>query len=116
MITVCSSIALAERNGPPLSSRLLYIPHPPHFCALVGGATEKRRMDNLDFKQTLLDLKPGQAATLNYEMFEVVFPPGVEDDRAKDAAHKFAKANGCVIKHHADLREVTFVKDESATD
>ena len=31
-------------------------------------------MDNLNFKQTLLDLKFGQAATLNYEMFEVVFP------------------------------------------
>jgi hypothetical protein len=70
-------------------------------------------MDNLDFKQTLLDLKPGQAATLNYEMFEVVFPPGVEDDRAKDAAYKFAKANGCVIKHHADLREVKLPAEPS---
>ena len=49
-------------------------------------------MEKLDLKKTLQDLKPGQAASLNYEMFELAFPPGVEDDGAKEAAFRFAKA------------------------
>jgi hypothetical protein len=67
-------------------------------------------MEKLDLKKTLQDLKPGQAASLNYEMFELAFPPGVEDDGAKEAAFRFAKANGCVIRHHPAQREVNCVK------
>jgi hypothetical protein len=43
-------------------------------------------------------------------MFELAFPPGVEDGDAKEAAFRFAKANGCVIRHHPAQREVNFVK------
>lgn len=68
-----------------------------------------------DFKKLLADLQPGQAATLNYEMFEVIFPPGVEDDDAKVAAYNFAKAHGCVIRHHESAREVNFVKEAAPT-
>ena len=68
-----------------------------------------------DLKNILADLQPGQAATLNYEMFEVVFPPGVEDDDAKVAAYDYAKANGCVIRHHSNAREVHFVKEGAPT-
>ena len=63
-----------------------------------------------ELENTLRNLKAGQAATLNYEMFELVFPPGVEDDRMKEVVYQFAKSNGCVIDHRPDRREVNFVK------
>lgn len=63
-----------------------------------------------EFQNTLHNLSQGQAATLNYEMIQLVFPPGVEDDDAKEAAYRLAKANGCVINHRADRREVIFIK------
>jgi hypothetical protein len=52
-----------------------------------------------EFKGTLAGLQPGKAAHVNYEMFEVLFPPGIEDDGAKERANSFAKEHGCVIEH-----------------
>jgi hypothetical protein len=63
-----------------------------------------------EFKSTLAGLAPGKAAHVNYEMFEVLFPPGVEDDAAKERARKFAKEHGCAIAHRAHDREVLFVR------
>jgi hypothetical protein len=63
-----------------------------------------------DFKGTLTALQRGNAAHVNYEMFEILFPPGIEDDGAKDRAYKFAKGCGCVIEHCANDRDVLFVK------
>jgi hypothetical protein len=68
-------------------------------------------MDTNDFKQTLLELEPGQCAAVPYEIFEGLFPPGVEDDLSKVAAYTFAKAHGCVIDHQPHKREVLFVKE-----
>jgi hypothetical protein len=48
-------------------------------------------------------------------MFDLVFPPGVEDDGAKDTAYRLAKAHGCVIRHVASRREVSFVKEPAPT-
>lgn len=63
-----------------------------------------------EFKTTLADLQPGKAAHVPYEIFEQLFPPGIEDDGAKDRAYKLARASGCVIDHRANSREVLFVR------
>jgi hypothetical protein len=44
------------------------------------------------FKETCRRLAPGNAAHLNYETFENLSPPGVENDSAKERAYKFAKS------------------------
>jgi hypothetical protein len=63
-----------------------------------------------ELQKTLQGLNQGEAATINYEMFAEVFPPGVEHDDSKEAAYRLAKANGCTIDHQARRRSVTFVK------
>jgi hypothetical protein len=63
-----------------------------------------------DFKQTLNELEPGNCAAVPYEIFDDLFPPGVEDDRAKVAAYAFAKVNGCTIDHRNREKSVYFVK------
>jgi hypothetical protein len=67
-------------------------------------------MELNNLTKTIQNLKQGQAATINYEMFELVFPPGIEHDGSQVAAYRLAKANGCVIDHQAARREVAFVK------
>jgi hypothetical protein len=63
-----------------------------------------------EFKSMLAGLAPGKAAHVNYEMFDILFPPGVEDDGAKGRAYDLAKEHGCIIEHRARNREVVFVK------
>lgn len=64
-----------------------------------------------EFQKTLAGLLPGKCAEVPYEIFEQLFPPGIEDDRAKGAAYAFAKASGCVIDHQAHKLAVLFVKE-----
>ena len=73
---------------------------------------KEKDMDKSDFKQTLIDLVPGQCAAVPYEIFADLFPPGVEDDGAKQMAYTFAIAHGCVIDHQPHKREVLFVKEK----
>ena len=56
-------------------------------------------------------MKAGQYARMPYDVFEVLFPPGKEDDGAKEAASKFAKANGCRIENKQSDGAVWFVRD-----
>jgi hypothetical protein len=39
-----------------------------------------------------------------------IFPPGVEDDKAKEAAYSLAKGMGCVIENRPHEQAVYFVK------
>jgi hypothetical protein len=70
-------------------------------------------MDKNDFKQTLLQLEPGQCLVVPYEIFEGLFPPGIEDDASKEACYTFAMAYGCVVDHQPHKREVLFVKEKA---
>jgi hypothetical protein len=63
-----------------------------------------------EFRLPLTDLRPGKAAHVPYDVFSIMFPPGVEDDGAKVRAYDFAKANGCVVEHRASDQEVLFVR------
>ena len=65
-----------------------------------------------EFKTMLTKLKAGKVVVLNYEMFEILFPPGVEHDRAKDAAFNVAQASGwyrqpCGQKEHIFRKVIT---------
>jgi hypothetical protein len=66
-----------------------------------------------DFRATLIKLAPGKAAHVPYEIFEGLFPPGVEDDIARGQAYQFAKSCGCGIEHRANACEVLFIKPGS---
>ncbi len=55
-------------------------------------------------------LADGQCAAVPYELFGDIFPPGVEDDRAKEAACSLAKGMGCVIENRPHEHAVCFVK------
>jgi hypothetical protein len=48
-----------------------------------------------------------------YEIFEDLFPSGIEDDASKEACYTFAMAYGCVIDHQPHKREVLFVKEKA---
>ena len=63
-----------------------------------------------DFKATLMQLAPGKAAHVPYDVYKEIFPPGEPDQGARATAFDFAKANGCVIEHRPQQREVLFVR------
>jgi hypothetical protein len=60
---------------------------------------------------SLASLTPGQCASVPYELFEDIFPPGVEHDPAKEAAYHVAKRFNCSIENRPHERAVYFVKD-----
>jgi len=62
------------------------------------------------FRITLTELAPGQAAHVPYDIYEKLFPPGEPDQDARARAYEFAKANGCKIDNRTAQREVLFVK------
>jgi hypothetical protein len=68
-----------------------------------------------EFRELLASLPPGKTADVPYAIFDMLFPPGHLNDGAKEAAYKFAKANGCGIEHYTQSEIVTFVKPKPAT-
>jgi hypothetical protein len=69
-------------------------------------------MDRNQFEEALRSVAPGQFASVPYEVFEDLFPPGVLDDGAEGAAYDFARARGFRIKNRPDKHAVWFVKGE----
>jgi len=68
-------------------------------------------MDHEEFEAALRTVQPGQYADIPYEIFEMLFPPGVMDDDAKGAAYAFARARGFRIENRPDKHAVWFVRD-----
>lgn len=68
-------------------------------------------MDRQEFETALRSVEPGQFADVPYEVFELLFPPGVQDDNAKAAAYTFARDRGFHIENRPDKGAVWFVKD-----
>lgn len=67
-------------------------------------------MDRDEFEAALRSVQPGQFADIPYEIFEMLFPPGVRDDNAKAAAYAFASARGFRIENRPDKHAVWFVR------
>lgn len=67
-----------------------------------------------DLKRALAEVKPGFAARVPYEIFEQIFPPGVEDDGSKKAAYDLARAHGLKIDNRPEGAVVYFYKDHDA--
>ena len=84
---------------------------PPIHRALCVRQTRKLNGSRTISSKPSSNWEPGQCAAVPYEIFEVLFPPGAEDDSSKVAAYTFAKAHGCVIDHQPHKREVLFVKE-----
>jgi len=68
-----------------------------------------------EFSKTLSDLKPGQGARLNYEAYELLFPPGEPDDDARGRAFRFAREHGCRIDNRPNERAIWFYKNAHRT-
>jgi hypothetical protein len=67
-------------------------------------------MTPTDFAKTLAGLAVGEAATVPYAVYEILFPPGEPDQRARDAAHAFARKHGCEIENRLAQQEVLFIR------
>ena len=68
-------------------------------------------MDREDLETALRDVRPGQFVDIPYEIFNMLFPPGVKDDNAKAAAYAFATERGFWIENRPDKHAVWFVRD-----
>jgi hypothetical protein len=62
------------------------------------------------FAEILRHLRPGEAAEMTDDVFELFFPPGTKDDAAKGRALTFAWENGCVIDRRNEKTAVYFMK------
>jgi hypothetical protein len=49
-------------------------------------------MDMDEFDAALREVRPGQYADIPYEIFEMLFPPGVQSDDAKGAAYDYERS------------------------
>lgn len=55
-------------------------------------------------------LEADNFASVPYEVFGEIFPPGIEDARAKEAAYHLSNAHGCLIENRPHDGAVWFVK------
>jgi len=68
-----------------------------------------------ELKGKLQSLESGRRFGLSYAMFELIFPPGIEDDNTKVQRYEFAKENGCYIENLQTIKIVNFVKGQPPT-
>ncbi len=68
-------------------------------------------MTKNELHEKLSAMSLGQYASINYDLYEELFPPGEPDERARESCYNFAKELGCRIENKIDLKEVWFVKD-----
>ncbi len=67
---------------------------------------------NLDkLAGALAELKRGQWASIHYDLFATLFPPGEPYDMARGACLAFARQHGCHIVNKSQLSEIWFEKD-----
>jgi hypothetical protein len=64
-----------------------------------------------DLAISLGELGENEYASIRYEAFAELFPPGEPDDDARAACFKFADELGCRIENHPDKQEIRFFKD-----
>jgi|GEM_PF-3083217 len=64
-----------------------------------------------ELKQHIEGMEAGQYARISYDVFGDLFPPCVEDDRAKENCYNFAKSLGCRVENKPQDEAVWIVKD-----
>lgn len=64
-----------------------------------------------DFGELLDGLTVGQQAELQYDVYELLFPPGEPDQDARVRAFNFAKWHGCRIDHQPPAAKVIFIRE-----
>jgi hypothetical protein len=68
-------------------------------------------MDIDGFRATLAAVKAGEGARVNYEAFRLLFPPGVSDRGAQNAAKNLARQAGLRFQNRPDDGAVWFYRD-----
>lgn len=68
-------------------------------------------MDRTSLAECLRGLKPGASLNVTFSDLEDAFPPGVEDDGAKQRCLQFAQQHDCHIDNQGAEGEVRFVKN-----
>ncbi|MDP2354977.1 MAG: hypothetical protein Q8M31_02815 [Beijerinckiaceae bacterium] len=68
-----------------------------------------------DLKAKIQAMAPGQYASIPYDLYSDLFPPGEPDEPARDACYNFAKSLGCRVENKPEMQEVWIVKDANRT-
>ena len=71
----------------------------------------ERELTRDELEGTLSEVKFGQGARIPYDVFELIFPPGVHDDGAKNAPYDFARRLGLKIDNRPDDDAVWFYRE-----
>ena len=68
-------------------------------------------MDIQEFEEMLRNVKPGHAASVPYDIFEILFPSGEHDRNARAAASSMARKHGLKIDKSQGKKIVRFYRD-----
>lgn len=64
-----------------------------------------------EFVVALRDVEQCEHLDVPYELFEVLFPSGLRDHPAREAASAFAQRRGFVLENRPDKHAARFLKD-----
>ena len=67
-----------------------------------------------ELRVELLRLKPREIFVIRHDDFDIIFPPGIPDQKAMRIAGEFAHACDCEVKNIEKKREVSFTKKTTA--
>jgi hypothetical protein len=64
-----------------------------------------------ELQATINGMADGNYASIPYDVYAEIFPPGEPDQEARAACFNFARSLGCRIENKPSLREVWIIKD-----
>jgi len=64
-----------------------------------------------DLREALVGLVHGQRASVTYDVYTEIFPPGEPDVLARKMCYEFARSLGCRIENHISEKEIWFIKE-----
>jgi hypothetical protein len=64
-----------------------------------------------EFSENLKLVGADQAASLPYDLYADLFPPGEPDDGARQRCYKFAQSHGFRIENKPDLQLIRFIRN-----
>jgi hypothetical protein len=71
-------------------------------------------MTREELQATINGMAGGTYASIPYDIYEQIFPPGEPDQEAREACYNFARALGCRIENKPKLKQVWIIKDPTS--